>query len=150
MSSLPAERITRSGPFQKVGSDYLGPIYHRDTAARRGTPDLVYSDNTATFHAVSTNDLLHFSNLLSAKLQVIVCWFKFIRWLWKSKPSSTLAQLHLTARRIRVFKLCEFISPEVTLQLPPGADKCDTGFDGHRLSEWYKDTLEVPNCFCNL
>ncbi|EYC41341.1 hypothetical protein Y032_0573g167 [Ancylostoma ceylanicum] len=30
-SSLPAERVTISRPFQKVGLDYLGPIYCRDT-----------------------------------------------------------------------------------------------------------------------
>ncbi|RCN35855.1 hypothetical protein ANCCAN_18278 [Ancylostoma caninum] len=49
-----------------------------------------------------------------------------------------------------ILKPCDFISPEVTLQLPPGADTCDIVFDGHRSSEWYKDTLEVLNCFSNI
>ncbi|KAK6741895.1 hypothetical protein RB195_009642 [Necator americanus] len=30
MPSLPPERVNRSRPFQKVGLDYLGPLYHRD------------------------------------------------------------------------------------------------------------------------
>ncbi|KIH53908.1 integrase core domain protein [Ancylostoma duodenale] len=31
MPSLPPERVNRSRPFQKVGLDYLGPLYYRDT-----------------------------------------------------------------------------------------------------------------------
>ncbi|KAK6750874.1 hypothetical protein RB195_002690 [Necator americanus] len=96
MPSLPPERVNRSRPFQKVGLDYLGPLYYRDqlhsqakiwiclftcmatravhlelvhnnTAfefllafrrfiARRGTPDLIISDNATTFR--SANDSL--------------------------------------------------------------------------------------------
>ncbi|RCN24267.1 hypothetical protein ANCCAN_30041, partial [Ancylostoma caninum] len=49
-----------------------------------------------------------------------------------------------------ILKPCDFISPEVTLQLPPGADTYDIAVEGHRLSDWYKDTLEVLNCFWNI
>ncbi|EPB66636.1 hypothetical protein ANCCEY_14273 [Ancylostoma ceylanicum] len=48
-----------------------------------------------------------------------------------------------------VLRPCDFISPEVTLQIPPGADTSDIGFEGHRLTEWYKDTTEVLNSFWN-
>ncbi|KAK6744383.1 hypothetical protein RB195_011221 [Necator americanus] len=96
MPSLPPERVNRSRPFQKVGLDYLGPLYyrnqlhsqakiwiclftcvatrsvhlelvHNNTAfefllafrcfiARRGTLDLIISDNATTFR--SANDSL--------------------------------------------------------------------------------------------
>ncbi|KAL6722921.1 hypothetical protein Aduo_017989 [Ancylostoma duodenale] len=36
MPSLPPERVNRFRPFQKVGLDYLGPLYYRDTFHTRG------------------------------------------------------------------------------------------------------------------
>ncbi|KAK5979467.1 Integrase catalytic domain-containing protein [Trichostrongylus colubriformis] len=94
MPQLPAERITRSRPFQNVGVDYLGPLVvssnhtsadkvwiclitclatrsvHLEVVlnnsaqefllasgrfiARRGTPDVVYSDNSTTFRAAES------------------------------------------------------------------------------------------------
>ncbi|EPB74892.1 hypothetical protein ANCCEY_06008 [Ancylostoma ceylanicum] len=235
MPSLPKERVTRSRPFQKVGLDYLGPLYYRDTGgikskvwiclitcmatravhfevvnsnstqdfllafrrflARRGTPDLVYSDNATTFHAgEDALNKLFFEPRSWKRIQEFstihkITW-KFITpvspWkggfyerlvaLFKSAFSKaigsqllTLEQMHTVVVEIEavinsrpitpyrekdpsfhVLRPCDFISPEVTLQLPPGAHTSDIGFDGHRLTEWYKDTTEVLNCFWNI
>ncbi|KIH52206.1 hypothetical protein ANCDUO_17694 [Ancylostoma duodenale] len=52
---LPAGRVSRSRPFQNIGLDHFGPILVRSQQslrrfiARRGTPDLVLSDNAPTF-----------------------------------------------------------------------------------------------------
>ncbi|EYC02241.1 hypothetical protein Y032_0101g3387 [Ancylostoma ceylanicum] len=234
MPSLPKERVTRSRPFQKVGLDYLGPVYHRDTfgikskawiclitcmatravhfevvnsnstqdflsafrrfLARRGTPDLVYSDSNTTFHA--GEDALNRLFLESRSWKKIqefstihrITW-KFITpvspWkggfyerlvsLFKSAFSKAIGnnllaldQFHTVVVEIEavinsrpitpfhekdpshhVLRPCDFISPEVTLQIPPGADTSDIGFEGHRLTEWYKDTTEVLNSFWN-
>ncbi|EYC33154.1 hypothetical protein Y032_0002g629 [Ancylostoma ceylanicum] len=235
MPSLPKERVTRSRPFQKVGLDYLGPLYYRDTAgiksklwiclitcmatravhfevvnsnstqdfllafrrflARRGTPDLVYSDNATTFHAGedalnklffehrSWNRIQEFSTIHKITWKFITPvspwkggFYERLVALFKSAFSKAIGiqllkldQIHTVVVEIEavinsrpitpyrekdpsfhVLRPCDFISPEVTLQLPPGENTSDIGFEGHRLTEWYKDTTQVLDCFWNI
>ncbi|KAK6731725.1 hypothetical protein RB195_007910 [Necator americanus] len=51
---------------------------------------------------------------------------------------------------IRVLKPNDFISPEVSLQLPPRLLVDDIAVSGHRLADWYKQTVTVLDSFWDI
>ncbi|EPB72436.1 hypothetical protein ANCCEY_08469 [Ancylostoma ceylanicum] len=201
MPSLPKERVTRSRPFQKrhrrhqVEAVDLSYHMYGYKSARRGTPDLVYSDNATTFHAGedalnklffehrSWNRIQEFSTIHKITWKFITPvspwkggFYERLVALFKSAFSKAIGiqllkldQIHTVVVEIEavinsrpitpyrekdpsfhVLRPCDFISPEVTLQLPPGENTSDIGFEGHRLTEWYKDTTQVLDCFWNI
>ncbi|XGW10075.1 hypothetical protein V3C99_011947 [Haemonchus contortus] len=161
--------------------------------ARRGTPDVVYSDNSTTFHAAE--------NAITSVLYSPKSWeavssycvkhkinWKFITplspWkggfyerlvaLFKTAYKKTIGravlqlnQLHTVVAEIEatlnsrpitpfwerdvfayVLRPIDFISPAVSIQLPPLPSYVDPVYDtSHNLAEWYKEMLALLDQF---
>ncbi|EPB67270.1 hypothetical protein ANCCEY_13641 [Ancylostoma ceylanicum] len=140
------------GTMAHLRTRYLIPSIYR-TVARRGTPDLVYSDNVTIFHAEEDAlNKLFFEHRSWKKIQEFPTIHKITKAI--GIQLSKLDQIHTVVVGIEaVINSCP-ITPyrekDPLFHLPPGEDTSDIGFEGHRLTEWYKDTTQVLDCFWNI
>ncbi|EPB71851.1 hypothetical protein ANCCEY_09074 [Ancylostoma ceylanicum] len=163
-SSLPAERVTISRPFQKV--------------VRRGTPELVYTNCATDDGKEALNKIFlehglwdkiqQFSTIYKITWKFVTCVSPWKEGFYESKALGDRLlkqdQLHTVvveiekiinsrpitpycekSSLIQVLRPHDFTPSQFTLPLV--ADTFDIVFEGHRSTDWRKDTLDVLDQF---